>query len=181
MTTTMLSPARHGRTFAPREPAPPRGRPAAPPVVPTTAPRIRPEPFSATAAPRERTGPAPALPVPAHVAGRTAGRPGDPTALACSITQAVVEALRGVRPLAQLTRWLAPEIHAALARRCSVTLAEGPGSTRPARVRRARVHRVDDRAAEATVVIEDLDRVRAAALRLEHVRGAWRVTALVLG
>ncbi|WP_443727029.1 Rv3235 family protein [Sanguibacter sp. A247] len=148
-------------------------------AAPTSAPA--PEPLAATAPPRARSESVPNAPVPAHMPGRSAGRPSDPTALACSIAQAVVEALRGVRPLAQLTRWLAPEVHSAVATRCSVTLASGPGSTRPARVRRARVHRVDDHAAEATVVIEDLDRVRAAALRLEHIRGAWRVTALVLG
>jgi len=175
--TTTLSPTRRTRTHGAHAVVD-RGHVDAPPVAARTS---RPEPFAATAAPRERTPAAPRALVPAHVPGRTAGRPGDPTALACSITQAVVEALRGVRPLAQLSRWLAPEIHAALARRCAVTLASGPGPTRPARVRRARVHRVDDDAAEATVVVEDLGRVRAAALRLEHVRGAWRVTALVLG
>jgi len=173
---TTLSPARRHRSAA-------RGPVAAPErELPRTDDRlVADEPFAATAHPRERAAVTPRALVPAHVPGRTAERPGDPTALACSITQAVVEVLRGVRPLAQLTRWLAPEIHTALARRCSVTLAAGPGPTRPARVRRARTHRVDDRTAESTVVVEDLDRVRAAALRLEHVRGAWRVTALVLG
>lgn len=169
--TTTLSSSRRSRVPAPRD---------APSAL-SHAPRPRPEPFAASAAPRDRARATPLVPVPAHVPGREAGRPGDPTALACSIAQAIVETLRGVRPLAQLTRWLAPEVHAAVARRCSVTLAAGPGSSRPARVRRARVHRVDDLTAEATVVVEDLDRVRAAALRLEHVRGAWRVTALVLG
>lgn len=177
MTTTTLSPAR-----APHQAAAPgydrRAREL------TLAPGSRgaaPEPLAVTAAPRVRSARVPSAPVPAHMPGRSSGRPADPTALACSIAQAVVEALRGVRPLAQLTRWLAPEVHTAVATRCSVTLASGPGSRRPARVRRARVHRVDDHAAEATVVVEDLDRVRAVALRLEHIRGAWRVTALILG
>ncbi len=78
-------------------------------------------------------------------------------------------------------QWLAPEVYEALLTRSRLTLAGGPRSTRPARIRRARVRRVSDRAVEATVVIEDLDRVRAAALRLEHHRGAWRVVAFVLG
>lgn len=118
----------------------------------------------------------PGIPVP----GRTAA-PTDPTALCCSITQAAVESLRGVRPVSQLVQWLAPEVYEALLNRSRITLAAGPRSTRPARIRRARVHRVSERAAEATVVVEDLDRVRAAALRLEHHRGAWRVVAFVLG
>ena len=175
--TTTLSPARHARPHVTHADPSPRGRP----TTTARASRNHAEPLSATATPRVRTPSALREAVPAHVAGRDAGRPGDPTALACAIAQAVVEALRGVRPLAQLTRWLAPEIYAVVTRRCEVTLAAGPYPTRPARVRRARVHRVDDRTAEATVVVEDLDRVRAAALRLEHVRGAWRVTALVLG
>lgn len=107
--------------------------------------------------------------------------PSDPTALACSIGQAAVESLRGVRPVSQLARWLAPEVFEALVARSQLTLAAGPGPTRPARIRRARIHRVSARAAEATVVVDDLGRVRALAMRLEHHRGAWRVVALVLG
>lgn len=118
----------------------------------------------------------PGIPVPGRAAAPT-----DPTSLCCSITQAAVESLRGVRPVSQLVQWLAPEVYEALLTRSRLTLAAGPRSTRPARIRRARVYRVSERAAEATVVVEDLDRVRAAALRLEHHRGAWRVVAFVLG
>lgn len=115
-----------------------------------------------------------------RVPGR-GGAPTDPTALCCSITQAAVEALRGVRPVTQLVQWLAPEVYETLLTRSRITLAAGPSSSRPARIRRARVHRVSERAAEATVIVDDLERVRAAALRLEHHRGAWRVVAFVLG
>lgn len=177
--TTTLSPARPAHRVRPLAPRADPSHSRA--VAPARTAALPAEPLAATAAPRERSPHAVHEAVPAHIPGREAGRPGDPTALACSIAQAIVETLRGVRPLAQLTRWLAPEIHTVVARRRDITLAAGPHPTRPARVRRARVHRVDARTAEATVVVEDLDRVRAAAMRLEHVRGAWRVTALVLG
>lgn len=108
--------------------------------------------------------------------------PPDPAALCCAIVQAAVEALRGVRPVAQLARWLTPDVFEPFVRRCEIALgAEGVRSTRPARIRRARVTRVHERAVEATVVVADVDRVRAAALRLEHRRGSWRVVALELG
>ncbi len=111
-----------------------------------------------------------------------AAQPSDPAALCCAIVQAAVEALRGVRPVAQLARWLAPDVFEPFVRRCELTLANDRlRSTRPARIRRARVTRVHERAVEATVVVTDVDRVRAAALRLEHRRGAWRVVALELG
>lgn len=107
--------------------------------------------------------------------------PADPTTLCCSIVQAVVETLRGVRPLAQLNRWLSPEVYEVVARRREITLAGATHSSRPARVRRARVVRVGPTAAEATVIVDDVTRVRAAAVRVEHARGSWRVVALELG
>lgn len=158
---------------ADRRPATPSARSGAV-VSSRTAPRVA---STLTAvAPSRADERRPGIPVP----GRDAA-PTDPTALCCSITQAAVESLRGVRPVSQLVQWLAPEVYEALLTRSRLTLAAGPRSTRPARIRRARVHRVSDRAVEATVVIEDRDRVRAAALRLEHHRGAWRVVAFVLG
>lgn len=132
-------------------------------------------PLSALAPSRTDDG-RPGVPVP----GRSAA-PTDPTALCCSITQAAVEALRGIRPMTQLVQWLAPEVYETLLTRSRITVAAGATSSRPARIRRARVHRVSERAAEATVIVDDLERVRAAALRLEHHRGAWRVVAFVLG
>lgn len=106
----------------------------------------------------------------------------DPSALCCSVVQAAVEVLRGIRPLAQLSRWLTPEVYEALARRREITTAGGaPTSTLQARIRRARVIRVSESAAEATVIVQDEHRVRAAAIRVEHLRGNWRVVAFELG
>ncbi|MBE9928200.1 energy transducer TonB [Cellulosimicrobium cellulans] len=126
---------------------------------------------------------------PQHVVrGRPLGRPTtpvplpDPTALCCAVVRAAVEVVRGERTVGQLARWVSPEIYEALARRARL-VAEGPGETpaRPVSVRRARVLRIGDGVAEGTVIVQDGDRVRAAAARLEARRGAWRVVALEIG
>ena len=48
-------------------------------------------------------------------------------------------------------------------------------------VRRVRVCRLSQLVAEASVVLDDGDRVRAAAIRLESHRGYWRATVLEIG
>ncbi|MBE7700716.1 energy transducer TonB [Oerskovia sp. Sa1BUA8] len=107
----------------------------------------------------------------------------DPTSICCSVVRAAVEVLRGERPVGQLQRWLAPDVFDALGRRA--LLMQGTtaptGAARPVAVRRARLVRLGDTTAEATVVLEDMDRVRAAALRLEARRGVWRVVVLEIG
>lgn len=131
---------------------------------------------------RDARGSAPAHPYRRGRASSTdAAQASDPSALCCSVVQAAVEVLRGIRPLTQMARWLSPEIYEALARRREVTTADGaPASTLQARIRRARVVRVSDSAAEATVIVQDHHRVRAAAIRVEHLRGSWRVVAFEL-
>ncbi|GED09771.1 Rv3235 family protein [Cellulosimicrobium cellulans] len=106
----------------------------------------------------------------------------DPTPLCCAVVRAAVEVVRGERTVGQLARWVSPEIYETLARR-SRLVADGPRptTTRPVTVRRARVLRIGEGVAEGTVVVEDGDRVRAAAARLEARRGTWRVVALEIG
>lgn len=116
-----------------------------------------------------------------------AADPGDPTALCCAVAHAATEVLRGVRPLAQLVRSVSPEVYDQLEVLAQVrAAARGRRGAPPtpqsrSRVRRARVVRVAPDAAEATVVIDDVDRVRAAALRVELHRGRWRVVVLEIG
>jgi len=121
---------------------------------------------------RPLVGPVDALPLP------------DPTATCCAVVRAAVEVLRGERTVQQLARWVTPEIYDALARRARLVL-DAPDAaaapTRPVTVRRARVMRFGTGAAEATVVLDDGGRVRAAAARLEARRGTWRVVALEIG
>jgi len=98
------------------------------------------------------------------------------------MVQAAVESLRGARPLAQLTRWVTPDVYDRLALRAelvqSAAAAPVPGR---AAIRRIRVFRIGHETAEATVVVEDGPRVRAVAVRLEGHRGRWRATAMDIG
>ncbi|MFC8922744.1 Rv3235 family protein [Cellulosimicrobium sp. NPDC057127] len=128
--------------------------------------------------------------VPRHLAGARPLSPAapvplpDPTSLCCAVVRAAIEVLRGERTVQQLTRWVTPQIYDALARRARLVLeAPGPAETaaRPVTIRRARVMRLGAEVAEATVVVDDGGRVRAAAARLEARRGAWRVVALEIG
>jgi hypothetical protein len=137
---------------------------------------------------RERSAARPRAP--RHLAGSrplapTAPTPlPDPTSLCCAVVRAAIEVLRGERTVHQLTRWVTPQIYDTLARRARLAL-DAPGhveaSARPVTIRRARVMRLGTEAAEATVVVDDGGRVRAAAARLEARRGAWRVVALEIG
>lgn len=103
----------------------------------------------------------------------------DPTRLCGAVVLASVEALRSRRPLAQLARWVSPEVYEALAR-----------ATRPtphrsvhyrAVVRGLRVCRIGPNVAEGTAVVHDGTRVRAAAVRFEVHRGNWRATVIQIG
>lgn len=162
-----------------RRPTRPLRASAAPTSEPVPMPR-QPATLSETADTKARAS-APAQPYRRGRATNTDTQASDPTALCCSVVQAAVEVLRGIRPLTQMARWLNPEIYEALARRREVTTADGvPSSTLQARIRRARVVRVSDSAAEATVIVQDHHRVRAAAIRVEHLRGSWRVVAFEL-
>ena len=109
----------------------------------------------------------------------------DPTAMCCSVVRAAVEVLRGDRPAAQLARWVTPTVLDQLTERARL-LREAPAAVRPAPgggpvlVRRVRLDRSGD-TAEATVIIEEAGRVRAAAVRLGARRGQWRIAILELG
>lgn len=112
----------------------------------------------------------------------------DPTAQCCAVVRAAVEVLRGERPATQLTRWVTPQVRDQLVERArllrehaaSGTVAERPAN-RPVLVRRVRLVRLGEDVAEATVVLDDDGRVRAAAVRLEARRGTWRVAVLEIG
>jgi hypothetical protein len=123
----------------------------------------------------------------------------DPTAVCCAVAHAAVEALHGARPVQQLARLVSPQVYEQLAQRArvqqevdrvnGVTPRAKVGNadatrTRPrasTRIVTARVLRVSPIAAEASIVLQDGPRARAAALRVEEFRGRWRVSALQIG
>ncbi|MDO8144173.1 MULTISPECIES: Rv3235 family protein [unclassified Isoptericola] len=160
-------------------------------ATPGARPPARPPQAPARRAPvrRVRVGrDAPVTPVPGRpLAEASSGQvdgphPSDPTALCCSVVRAAVEVLRGERPAAQVARWVTPQVHDQLAHRARLLRAAATARpARPVTVRRVRTVRLGPGTAEATVVLEDSGRVRAAAARLEVHRGTWRVTVLELG
>lgn len=113
----------------------------------------------------------------------------DPTAQCCSVVRAAVEVLRDERPASQLARWVTPQVRDQLAERARLlriqagtrTGAVDAPASRPVLVRRVRLVRLGEDVAEATVVLDDDGRVRAAAVRLEARRGTWRVAVLEIG
>ena len=113
--------------------------------------------------------------------GPVGGPMPDPTPLCCAMVQAAVEGLRGVRPLAQLTRWVSPEVYDRLLLRAELVQRAGTAQAARAGIRRIRVFRIGDDVAEATVVVDDGPRVRAVAVRLETHRGRWRAVAMEIG
>ncbi|MHA7262543.1 Rv3235 family protein [Arthrobacter sp. TMN-37] len=119
--------------------------------------------------------------------------------IARAVAQGAVEVLGGSRPASQMSRWLDAASYEKLhLRAClmrSVTVPTGtatatgrcPGSppdlraARSVTVRSARLCRVSETAFEAALVVLDRRRARAVALRVEHQRGDWKVTALEIG
>lgn len=107
------------------------------------------------------------------------------TAIVRLVGQAAFESMAGLRPVHQLARWLAPEpfeklrLRVELCRAC--TPEAGNRHYRSTVVRRSRVCRVGDRAYEASLVVADQKRVRAAALRIEQRRGQWQVQVIEIG
>lgn len=106
--------------------------------------------------------------------------PEDPTDLCGSIVLAAVEAVTGRRPVMQLARWVSPQVFEALHQ---AARSRGPQSTlgRRTSVRSTHLSRLSPTVAEASVVIHDGTRVRAAAVRLEVHRAHWRATVLQIG
>ena len=206
------APARGDRPAGGVLPATVRGRSAGGPRL-LLPPRAAPEgalplPLSIPLPPPVRSVLSPVTegswPVPAPLRAVTHAAPDDPTRLCGSIVLAAVEALRGTRPLAQLTRWVSPEVLEHLGSAAANNGAQGPsagsrtqvaraGATtvgavtaapgRPTRatVRRTHLTRVSPTVAEASVVLHDGDRLRAAAVRMEVHRGHWRATVLQIG
>ncbi|AYD89364.1 hypothetical protein D4740_05445 [Actinomyces sp. 2119] len=93
---------------------------------------------------------------------------------------AAAEVLMGSRPVDHLARWTTPALFRALSRRAGLaSRVLGPGRRRARpRTRSVRTQATLHGACEATVLIEDGERVRAAAARLEPLHGQWVLTNL---
>jgi hypothetical protein len=177
------------------EPAPPRAglRPATTRIEQRRQPGVRPAPAVTLAPipavpghPDERESPAVGRPddESAHVPAPVRSVPTEDAGAWCgTLVRAAVETLSGVRPAAQLVRWVSADLYDSLARRAglAVRIHGRPTLVRNVVVRSVRVCRISSLVAEAAVVVHDGSRVRAAAIRIEAHRGRWRATALEIG
>ncbi|WP_051300811.1 Rv3235 family protein [Actinomadura rifamycini] len=112
-------------------------------------------------------------------------RPGDDTEselrrIADTAVLMVAETLAGIRPPARLTLIAVPEVCRALDARRATPPARrvAPPRVVPPRVLATWLQRPAPAAAETGAVIALAGRVHALALRLEHLRGRWRCTAV---
>lgn len=106
--------------------------------------------------------------------------PPSPARTAATVVTAAAEVLMGSRPVDHLARWTTPALFRALSRRAGLaSRVLGPGGRRARpRTRSVRTQATLRGACEATVLIEDGERVRAAAARLEPLHGQWVLTNL---
>lgn len=207
--STALAPARalatHPETTAPS--AEPRSAPSRRPVVLRSvpalgtaavpeAPSLAPPPLREV--PRRPTDPTPPAraadgfaPVDPDVTPlRSLETPtADPGRVCASILQVAGEAMRGIRPLSQLARWVDGDIFDELAgyapthgARTSVRQRLEPGAVAAVLARgrlwKVRVARISAHVAECTVLARTPERVRAVVVRLEARGTSWRATAL---
>lgn len=105
----------------------------------------------------------------------------DPTEWARRMIRAILEAMDGLRPSDQLTRWVAPEIHARIQRRGLLSRRRHERVRHVTDIRTVRVCVPADGIAEIAAVVVHQARVRALALRLSGVDGRWLITAFELG
>ena len=102
----------------------------------------------------------------------------DPRRWSALLAQAVVEILGGRRPPGQVVRWTAPEIYDRIQRSAPRQRAGQSGT--PVRVRRVRVSTSPEGSVEAVAIVDDGQRCRALAIRLEPLQRRWMCTALDL-
>lgn len=102
------------------------------------------------------------------------------TSLIGSIVILVVEVLLGHRPATALRHWLTPEVYGPVARRAGLAIrikGRAPWTYRP-RILKVLANKPLARVIEAAAAVYDGQRVRAACLRMEFLRGRWKVVAL---
>jgi hypothetical protein len=104
------------------------------------------------------------------------GVEGEVRAVTDTAVRLVVEVLAGTRPAHQLSLVAVPAV-------CRAVAPHGGAGSRggrvvPPKVLSSRVQRPAETVAEAVAVVVVGGRVHALALRLEHMRGRWRCTAL---
>jgi hypothetical protein len=103
----------------------------------------------------------------------------DPRRWTALMALAAVEVSVGLRPAAQLTRWLAPAVYGAIARRgvFNLKVHSKPIIERPI-VRSVRTCELSPGIIESSAVVHDGRKTRAVAMRLEAKSNRWYATEL---
>ncbi|MDP9806698.1 hypothetical protein J2S70_001280 [Trueperella bonasi] len=103
-----------------------------------------------------------------------------PDRFAAAVVGQAIEVLLGHRPVRQLQTWLHPLVYEALARRAGLgqRIRGKAEKCLAPRVKQVIVCEPREGVAEASVVVFDGTKIRAAATRLEVRKSRWHVTAL---
>ena len=150
--------------------------------------------------PQHRSRPAPSHPTPTRAVPQKPSRPvnrsgsvmrgdsptrrpgtgTDASRTAAIVVTAASEVLAGLRPVDHLVRWTSPSLFEAIARRAGLAarILGRQASPRRPRIRSVRTELTMSGACEATGLLEEGNRVRAAAARLELLRERWILTSL---
>lgn len=107
----------------------------------------------------------------------------DPGEWSAILATSLLEALSGDRPVSQLTRWLAKDIHAELTAQVAAVKRHPSGRIRSVARRTVsgvRVCFVKPGVVETCAVVVGNTRARSVAIRLEAVKGRWLATAVQL-
>lgn len=105
----------------------------------------------------------------------------DPDTWARRLITTILEAMDGLRPSDQLSRWVAPDIRDRIFRRGVQARQRRQRPGGPLQVRALRVCEPVDGVAEVAAVIAYRSRVRALAMHMSGVDGRWLITALEIG
>jgi Family of unknown function (DUF6459) len=105
----------------------------------------------------------------------------EPQPWAGRLVQAIVEITAGVRPIAQLVRWTTSDVYESVCRRTAHLATVRDRRRTGAIVRSVHVDEPGEGVAEVCAVVQQGNRCRAIALRLEGVDGRWQCTALQVG
>ena len=156
------------------------------------------QPVHRKTGPQHRSRPAPSHPTPTRAVPQKPSRPAnssgsvtqggsltrqpstDASRTAAIVVTAASEVLAGLRPVDHLVRWTSPSLFEAIARRAGLAarVLGRQASPRRPRIRSVRTELTMSGACEATVLLEEGNRVRAAAARLELLRERWILTSL---
>lgn len=110
---------------------------------------------------------------------------GDPKPILAFLAQSVIETLAGVRDIDQTARWLTDSVYQQL-RQKSLASRRNRAESNPAALRpnlaigKISTFSPRDNVVEGVVIVHNLNRARAVAIRLEAYNGRWRAKSIAV-